>query len=302
MSLVTLELQAAAAAELAAPTMAFDRCPGVDDEGREVGGNRRALAWITENRPSRLAQDNERFLQMAAWENGNTMPRGGPNMTPRGGYNPAGIVGGEDGGYYPTGRRGTPNLDRIRGAGRDQMTSGTGSARPAPAAPLPTGMSSPDAFRRGLNSGGDQNEDPDEQDNGGAGAIDPGTIVHMVQVALQRFRSDPEQFQSLLTLLAHVVAAASSSMPNGGETNGGEPNGNGNGSIDRTRQGVSGFNGRGNIGDRRDRRGASDRRLAQDTMSIIGELDRAGFAQRWPDAARISVGNYSGHIESRFRR
>ncbi len=296
MSIVTLELQAAAAAELAAPVAAYDRCPGPDGEGREVGGNRRALNWILERKPSKLAMDNERFVM--ARDN---------NMPPRGGYNPAGIVGGEDGGYYPTGRRGTPNLDRIRGAtSRDQVPS-TGRAGQARALPPPTGMSSPDAFRRGLNSNGDQeNEDPD--DNGGTEQVDPGTIAHMVQVALERLRSDPEQFQSLLTLLAHVVAAASSGAP--GETNGGENNGqsngpnggNGNGSIDRTRNGVSGFNGRGSIGDRRDRRGASDRQLAQDAMTIIGELDRAGFAQRWPEARHIQTGGYSGYVESRYRR
>ena len=44
MSLVTAEPRRAAAEELRRPTMAYDTCPGVDSDGREVGGNRRALA------------------------------------------------------------------------------------------------------------------------------------------------------------------------------------------------------------------------------------------------------------------
>ena len=90
---ISAELRAAAWRELSKPTMAFDRCPGPDSVGRQVGGNRRALAWIIDENPSTLAMDNERFLM--ARDN---------NMPPRGGYNPGGIVGGEDGGYYPAAR------------------------------------------------------------------------------------------------------------------------------------------------------------------------------------------------------
>lgn len=59
-------------------------------------------------------------------------------------------------------------------------------------------MSSPDAFRRGLNSGGDQ-DDPDDDQNGSA-PIDGGTIAPMVMTALKKFRSDPDQHAGLLSL------------------------------------------------------------------------------------------------------
>ena len=131
---------------------------------------------------------------------------------------------------------------------------------------------------------------------------------------LAHFRSDPGQYQSLVTLLAHIITQAGSELTDGGEENGetnGPNGGNGNGSIDRTRQGVSGFNGRGNIGDGRggrgltknfDRRQAGDRRLAADAMTTLREIDRAGFFNRFPEARHIQTGDYSGHIDSRFRR
>ena len=160
-------------------------------------------------------------------------------------------------------------------------------------------MSSPDAFRRGLNSGGDQ-DDPDDDQNGSA-PIDGGTIAHVVMTALKKFRSDPDQQAGLLSLLANIVAnehAAVNGQTNG-QTNGGQTNGQSNGNDN---------GGNGNQRNSRltgtydNRRQAGDRRMAADAMDVVRAIDRAGFLTRFPEARHIQVGNYSGYIDGRFRR
>ncbi len=37
-------------------------------------------------------------------------------------------------------------------------------------------------------------------------------------------------------------------------------------------------------------------------MNTLRQIDRAGFFNRFPEARHIQVGDYSGHIEARFRR
>jgi hypothetical protein len=344
MTIITPELRRAALAELRRPSLAFDRAPSFDGNGGSVAGNEKALGWLLPtpsmsadpdamlsplakecakwnrehmaevkqnirrycrpNHPIRIgaAYDAARGLRpqpqetsMGFHERFPMAPRiicmdgNGGSMDPRG--DPVnGLISG-------TNNVGVDN--RRRGSARDQDPRN------------PTGMSTGQTFRSGLNSGGrDQEQDPDNGEQNGGEPFTADDLVALFENILQRV-SPPMRAQIVGKL--QVMLAGLEHM-NGGNGNGnGRDNGLQGGTSQRYQGGpgssrndpMMAYNtpaGRGGMlnpppnGDRsrsgyRSGRTAGDQRPAMDVAARIEADSIASFECRWGNLTRhINIG------------